>query len=625
MNRDQVQNEFIATDDSIAPAANAAQNEEGESNDVTDPTEAAAEADTSIVFVGEQEATPKTKQIARQSEEISKLKVKVRSLNIHTIGLDVNQSSHLVIEEVSVFWQNAQIPTSVPWYCAQKVTKLYEKWEYLQKISTKRSEIQEKREKEFIDNLDDLFDIAADENSDAMKKITKEAKEFLIAQRKKGREGCLLGVDVKGQKKEERKQERADTEERRRRKAEAEKAIYAKKTAAEAHRMLSDTYGEQAPSERSCREWFHRFKSGDFDMKDKERSGRPEAIEDVDLQALLDEDPTQTQKELALQLNVGQTTIFRHLHAMGKIRKLGKWVPHQLSEEQLQARIAICTKHLAEHKRNSFLYRIVTGDEKWVYYENPKRKNLRLRPGAIPTVFPIYNQTKETTANNEEETILDIVDEDEVHPVDSSTNLKRRLDAEIESMKLAKRLKTATEKNSQKDAEIIKLNEKLRKAQEENANINAQLEKFRSAERNLNWYAQSDINGDPGILAEAITTLKKVADDLKAENKRMLVSLAFDEISIKRHIQWLHDQKKFSGFATDQRPNEQDEYPVATYYCIHSLTAMNKRILLTKVLTALHEVEVKVVNITFDGDPDECETSGPSIFKGSIFINGLSP
>lgn len=29
---------------------------------------------------------------------------------------------------------------------------------------------------------------------------------------------------------------------------------------------------------------------------------------------------------------------------------------------------------LARYKRKSFLHRIVTGDEKWIYFENPKRK-----------------------------------------------------------------------------------------------------------------------------------------------------------------------------------------------------------------------------------------------------------
>ena len=40
-----------------------------------------------------------------------------------------------------------------------------------------------------------------------------------------------------------------------------------KKSAAEAHRMLSNTYGEAAISERTCPEWFQRFKNGDFDVQ----------------------------------------------------------------------------------------------------------------------------------------------------------------------------------------------------------------------------------------------------------------------------------------------------------------------------------------------------------------------
>ena len=44
--------------------------------------------------------------------------------------------------------------------------------------------------------------------------------------------------------------------------------FHLKKTATEAHGMLSSVDGEVALSERTCREWFRRFKSGDFDVKD---------------------------------------------------------------------------------------------------------------------------------------------------------------------------------------------------------------------------------------------------------------------------------------------------------------------------------------------------------------------
>jgi len=42
------------------------------------------------------------------------------------------------------------------------------------------------------------------------------------------------------------------------------------------------------------------FKSGDFDVEDKERAGRPKLIEYAEFEALLDENPCQTQEELAV-------------------------------------------------------------------------------------------------------------------------------------------------------------------------------------------------------------------------------------------------------------------------------------------------------------------------------------
>jgi len=63
-----------------------------------------------------------------------------------------------------------------------------------------------------------------------------------------------------------------------------------KKSAAEAHRLLVEAYGDVALSERSCREWFQKFKNCEFDIEDKEHSGRPKVYEDAELEALLGED-----------------------------------------------------------------------------------------------------------------------------------------------------------------------------------------------------------------------------------------------------------------------------------------------------------------------------------------------
>ena len=61
-----------------------------------------------------------------------------------------------------------------------------------------------------------------------------------------------------------------------------------KKSAAEAYRLPVETYGEATLSERSCREWFKKFKNGEFYIEDKERSGRPKVYEDAEFETLLD-------------------------------------------------------------------------------------------------------------------------------------------------------------------------------------------------------------------------------------------------------------------------------------------------------------------------------------------------
>jgi len=59
--------------------------------------------------------------------------------------------------------------------------------------------------------------------------------------------------------------------------------------AAEAHRILVETYSDHALLETACRNWFRRSKNNDFDV-DKERSGAPKKFENEELEILLHED-----------------------------------------------------------------------------------------------------------------------------------------------------------------------------------------------------------------------------------------------------------------------------------------------------------------------------------------------
>lgn len=155
--------------------------------------------------------------------------------------------------------------------------------------------------------------------------------------------------------------------------------------AADAARELCAVYGEGAIADRTARDWFAKFKIGNFDLKDAPRSGRPNEFDEERLNKLLHEDARQTTRELAEQMDCDQKTVVNHLKSMGKVQKMGAWVPHLLTENNKNQRSTISASLLARHRsthghKQQFLYRIVTGDEKWCLYVNMKqRKEWRSR------------------------------------------------------------------------------------------------------------------------------------------------------------------------------------------------------------------------------------------------------
>src|ERR1700743_2461475 len=138
-----------------------------------------------------------------------------------------------------------------------------------------------------------------------------------------------------------------------------------KKNAAESHRILVEVYGDNALAERTCQKWFARFKSGNFDLEDKERARAPKKFEDEELELLLDEDSSQMQEELAKTLGVTHQAISHRLKAMVTIQRGGNWVPYELKPRGVERRFFTCEQLLQRHKRKGFLHRIVTDDEKW--------------------------------------------------------------------------------------------------------------------------------------------------------------------------------------------------------------------------------------------------------------------
>ena len=158
-------------------------------------------------------------------------------------------------------------------------------------------------------------------------------------------------------------------------------------TATRATKKICDTYG-QVIKVRACYKWFERFREGDRELRIRPGRGRPLTCDLTRLADELQENSSQSQRELAEKLNCSQKSVANGLKKLGKKYKKGKWVPHQLSQDNKDSRVNIASSLLARHSVEPFLHRIVTGDEKWILYCNVTRKGQWLSDDEEPTPTP---------------------------------------------------------------------------------------------------------------------------------------------------------------------------------------------------------------------------------------------
>ena len=144
--------------------------------------------------------------------------------------------------------------------------------------------------------------------------------------------------------------------------------------ASAAARHIRAALGKDAVADRTCPDWFKKFRENDMSLKDRPRSEHlPES--DIERKEVLIEDNSRlTICELSSMLGCKQSTIDCHLQDLGKVDKLETWLPHQLTSDSIQQTITIFNFFLSKCYRHRFLQQIVTGDEKWILYIDQRRK-----------------------------------------------------------------------------------------------------------------------------------------------------------------------------------------------------------------------------------------------------------
>ena len=143
--------------------------------------------------------------------------------------------------------------------------------------------------------------------------------------------------------------------------------------AAETARDINKVFGPETTTEHTAQWWFKKFCGSDERLEDDERSGWPSDVDNDQLRALVEANPRTTVRELASELDVTYTTISKHFREIGKTKKLDKWVPHELNDNQKKHCYEVSSSLLLRNKNDPFLDWVVTCNEKWVLYDNQRR------------------------------------------------------------------------------------------------------------------------------------------------------------------------------------------------------------------------------------------------------------
>lgn len=138
-----------------------------------------------------------------------------------------------------------------------------------------------------------------------------------------------------------------------------------------------------------------------------------------------------------------------------------------------------------------------------------------------------------------------------------------------------------------------------------------------------NWY--SSINGSPGFSEDALSIIQKKANIANHNGNELLVCLMFDEINIRKHLQFDRTKKKTVGYITYGTANDNEieaDTPIASealafmvsgindkfkipigYVLTDKIKSEEKAALLQEVLLLLNKTGAKTVALTFDGLP----------------------
>ena len=89
-------------------------------------------------------------------------------------------------------------------------------------------------------------------------------------------------------------------------------------------KKICDVYENDTITEKTCQRWLKRFKEGNFDLEDQQRTGRKRRLSLQDLNSRILKNPKTNTRELASSLECSPMTVSRGLKKLGMKKKLSQ-------------------------------------------------------------------------------------------------------------------------------------------------------------------------------------------------------------------------------------------------------------------------------------------------------------
>jgi [histone H3]-lysine36 N-dimethyltransferase SETMAR len=151
------------------------------------------------------------------------------------------------------------------------------------------------------------------------------------------------------------------------------------KNAIKIHEKINDVLGDNTVGYSTITKWICEFKRGRESLEGEHSGGQKQTMTTPENAVIVEDiiraDPSITYHELEERTGIPRTSLQRICERQLGVRKrLCRFVPHRLTNDQKDLRVEICRKNLNLWKkgRSNVIDKIVTGDEVYLYYYEPK-------------------------------------------------------------------------------------------------------------------------------------------------------------------------------------------------------------------------------------------------------------